>query len=217
MRRSAGPHGSVASCGDARCRHARRLAELAGAGRSADRVHDRGDRDRQGAHVLRRQYADEPACPGSIYAGDLRTGEGSILVPGETGRSAFGIFADNCNRLWVAGGTTGHLYVYDATTGALLKDYTVAPVAPRFINDVYVTEAAYVTNTSAPVIYRVPLGAGCELGDTFDTLTSRRSRARAERHRRDAERQEADHLGIHHRPALRARRGDAGGDRDRAR
>jgi hypothetical protein len=110
--------------------------------------------------------------PGSIYAGDLRTGEGAILVPGAEGRSALGIFADNCNRLWVAGGSTGHAFVYDANTGALLKDYTLAPTTPRFINDVYVTnDAAYFTNTSAPIIYMVPLGPNCELGDTFQTFT----------------------------------------------
>src|SRR5215218_670678 len=111
---------------------------------------------------------------GMIYAGDLRTGEGALLpLSGGTGKSAFGVFADvKCNRLWVAGGGTGHVYVYDATTGALLKDYTVAPATPRFINDVYVTnDAAWITNTSAPVVYRIPLGAGCELSDTFDTLT----------------------------------------------
>jgi sugar lactone lactonase YvrE len=110
--------------------------------------------------------------PGSIYAGDLRTGEGAILVPGATGRSALGIFADNHHRLWVAGGSTGHAYVYDARTGELLQDYTLAPTTPRFINDVFVTkDAAYFTNTSAPVIYRVPLGPGGELSSTFDTLT----------------------------------------------
>jgi len=109
---------------------------------------------------------------GAIYAGDLRTGEGTILVPGVAGRSAYGIFADNCNRLWVAGGGTGNAYVYDATTGALLQQYALAPAAPRFINDVYVTrDAAYFTNTSAPIIYRVQIGPGCELGTTFDTLT----------------------------------------------
>src|SRR5262245_66112570 len=32
---------------------------------------------------------------GAIYAGDYRTGAGSVLVPGVTGGSAFGVFADN--------------------------------------------------------------------------------------------------------------------------
>src|SRR5215210_7891997 len=50
--------------------------------------------------------------PGMIYAGDLRTGEGALLpLSGGTGRSALGIFADEkCNRRWVAGGSTGHVY-----------------------------------------------------------------------------------------------------------
>ena len=92
--------------------------------------------------------------PGSIYAGDLRTR--GLDLPGETGKSAFGIFADDHNRS--AGGATGHVRLR-RDDGALLKDYTVAPTTPRFINDLYVTnDAAYVTNTSAPMIYRIPLG-----------------------------------------------------------
>jgi hypothetical protein len=106
---------------------------------------------------------------GAIYAGDLHSGEGAFIVGPQAGRSALGIFADNLNRLWVAGGSTGQAYVYDADTGETLMVYNLAPVAPRFINDVFVTkEAAYFTNTSAPVLYRIPLGKGGELGAQAD-------------------------------------------------
>src|SRR2546428_13953757 len=57
---------------------------------------------------------------GAIYRGNLRTGSGSVLVPGATGRSAPGIELDNRNRLFVAGAATGNAYIYDAANGSLL-------------------------------------------------------------------------------------------------
>src|SRR6266498_5427253 len=54
---------------------------------------------------------------GAVYRGDLRTGTGAILVPGESGKSATGIELDNRNRLFVAGASTGKAYVYNAQTG----------------------------------------------------------------------------------------------------
>ena len=52
---------------------------------------------------------------GAIYAADLRTGEGEILVPGQAGRVAVGLSFDaRTNYIFVAGGPTGKAYVYDA-------------------------------------------------------------------------------------------------------
>jgi sugar lactone lactonase YvrE len=97
---------------------------------------------------------------GAVYRGDVRTGSGSILVPAAAGRSATGIELDNRNRLWVAGAATGNAYVYDARTGALLRTYQLA-AAPTFINDVVITrDAAYFTDSSKPVLYKVPLDLG---------------------------------------------------------
>jgi hypothetical protein len=109
---------------------------------------------------------------GSIYAGDYRTGEGSVLVPGVTGGSAFGVFADNHNRLFVAGGGTCHAKVYDADTGALIADYTLT-TPPCFINDVAVTnDGAYFTNTAGlPVLFKIPIAPNGDLGATSQTLT----------------------------------------------
>src|SRR4051794_17570568 len=53
---------------------------------------------------------------GSVYRADARTGQGSVLVPGQTGRAAFGLKRSG-NRLFVAGGPTGLAYVYNAPTG----------------------------------------------------------------------------------------------------
>jgi sugar lactone lactonase YvrE len=100
---------------------------------------------------------------GAIFRGDLRTGTGAILVPAAAGRSATGIEYDH-KRLFVAGAATGAAYVYDARTGALLKTYQFAS-APTFINDVVVTrEAAYFTDSSKPLLYKVPIGPDGTLG-----------------------------------------------------
>jgi sugar lactone lactonase YvrE len=101
---------------------------------------------------------------GAIYAADLRTGEGAILVPGQAGRVAVGLSFDaRANRIFVAGGPTGKAYVYDADTGALAREYTLT--APgTFVNDVIVTrEAAYFTDSARAVYYRIPLGPGGRL------------------------------------------------------
>src|SRR3954454_11286980 len=104
-------------------------------------------------------YAGSVAS-GAVYRGDLRTGKGSILVPSAAGRKATGIELDTQNRLWVAGADTGNAYVYDAKTGALLKTYQLG-TAPTFINDVVVTrDAAYFTDSSKPVLYKIPLDLG---------------------------------------------------------
>jgi hypothetical protein len=109
---------------------------------------------------------------GAIYAADLRTGEGAILVPGQAGRVAVGLSFDaRTNYIFVAGGPTGKAYVYDADTGALVQEYTLT--APgTFVNDVIVTrDAAYFTESSLPVYYRVPLGAGGRLAAPGDVET----------------------------------------------
>jgi sugar lactone lactonase YvrE len=109
---------------------------------------------------------------GAIARGDLRTGEQSILVEGDEGRLATGIELDQHNRLFVAGAGTGDAYVYDAETGALLETYDFAS-ENTFINDVVVTpKAAYFTDSRKPVLFKVPIGPGGELGD-FETIELR--------------------------------------------
>ena len=105
---------------------------------------------------------------GAIYRGDLRTGAGRVLVPARRGRQRDRHRADDHKRLFVAGASTGNAYVYDATTGALIETYQLA-TAPTFINDVVVTrDAAYFTDSSKPVLYKVPIGRGGALGDAAD-------------------------------------------------
>jgi len=108
---------------------------------------------------------------GSIYRGDLRTGKGSILVPGVVGRVAAGTEVDDRNRLWVAGGANGTGRVYDAKSGAELADFEFAAPGESFINDVVVTKnAAYFTNSRKQELYVVPLGRGGRISDDFEPL-----------------------------------------------
>ncbi len=95
---------------------------------------------------------------GSVWKGDLRTGEGEILVDGD-GRMAVGIKVER-GLLFVSGGGTGDAYVYDARTGEEIAVFDLTD-GPAFINDVTVTrDAAYFTNSQAAELYRVALGAG---------------------------------------------------------
>ena len=96
---------------------------------------------------------------GAVYRGDLRTGNGEILVPGQAGMLSVGMAYDGrSDALFVAGGPTGMARVFNASTGELLESYLLA--APgNFINDVIVTvDAAFFTNSSDAVLYRLPLG-----------------------------------------------------------
>lgn len=95
---------------------------------------------------------------GAIYRGDLRTGTGEILVQPQPGHSSIGLkFDPRSNLLFVAGGATGKAFIYDAETGNLVAEVQLS-TDPSFINDVVITrDAVYFTNSSQPVIYRIPL------------------------------------------------------------
>jgi len=101
---------------------------------------------------------------GAVYRGDLRSGQGAVLVPAREGRAAIGLKVDRRDRLFVAGGPTGQAFVYDAATGVDLAQYTFAPPGTTFINDVIVTSrAAYFTDSRSARLFVVPLGDGGEL------------------------------------------------------
>jgi outer membrane protein assembly factor BamB len=94
---------------------------------------------------------------GAIWAGDARTGAGSLLVEGTPGGIAVGLEYDKADDLlWVAGAFTGQVRAYDATTGDLEVTVT-APGPTNFLNDVVVTrEAVYVTDSFIPQLLVIP-------------------------------------------------------------
>jgi len=86
-----------------------------------------------------------------------------FLLPGSDGRTtAIGLEVDGNGHLFVAGGGTGFVFVYDAYTGGLIAKLSGGS-SPTFLNDIAVDKdgVAYITDSMSPVIYRVvPNGAG---------------------------------------------------------
>ena len=123
---------------------------------------------------------------------------GDVIVQGAPGtRSATGIEYDH-GLLWVSGARFGNALVYDAKTGVLVQELQLATgTAATFINDAVATQrGVYFTDSQRPVLYKVertghhvgqvttiPLG-----GDYHHVAGA----VQSERHRRDAERQDAD-------------------------
>jgi hypothetical protein len=111
---------------------------------------------------------------GAIWRGDLRTGSGAVLAPGETGRVSVGIaYEASRNRLWVAGGGpgfnagVGDVRVYDASSGALLATFLLPPGDVGALNDVAIThDAVYVTDSFKAQLVVIPLPADGSLPST---------------------------------------------------
>lgn len=101
---------------------------------------------------------------GAVYRGDLATGKGEVLIPPQAGRMAIGMkFDDRTGLLFVAGGPTGHAFVYDGGTGANIADIMLTGL-PSFINDVAITgNAVYFTNSFQPILYKISLERNGEL------------------------------------------------------
>jgi streptogramin lyase len=109
---------------------------------------------------------------GRVFAGDLRTGEGRVLVPGSSGRAAVGLAVDRRNRLWITGGNAGDVRVVDADTGRALGSFDLVP-SGGFVSDVAVTkEAAYLSDSFLQQLYVVPLGRGGALPDQGQIRTA---------------------------------------------
>jgi sugar lactone lactonase YvrE len=101
---------------------------------------------------------------GTIFRGDdSEETLAAFLAPGADGRTtAVGLEVDDDGHLFVAGGATGFVWVYDGATGALIERMSGGS-SPTFINDIAVDGdgVAYITDSMSPVIYRViPDGAG---------------------------------------------------------
>lgn len=97
---------------------------------------------------------------GAIYAANLVTGAGRLLVQPQAGRAAVGLdFDPRTSLLYVAGGQTGAAQVYDSVTGAMVASYQLTTDPGTFVNDQIVTrDAVYFTDTRLPVVYRLALG-----------------------------------------------------------
>lgn len=100
---------------------------------------------------------------GTIFRGELDNPTTSVFLPGGSdGRTAaVGLKADELGRLFIAGGNTGQLFVYDSRSGELLAKFDNGLDA-TFVNDVAVSlreNAAYFTDSVSPYLYRVAQNA----------------------------------------------------------
>ncbi|MEP7053683.1 MAG: superoxide dismutase [Actinomycetota bacterium] len=108
---------------------------------------------------------------GAIWRGNARTRVGSVFIPGVAGRVAVGVDYDKrSKRVWVAGGPTGVVTAYDATTGAELMRYVIPGAG--FLNDLVVTrKAVYITDSFVQRLVVIPLGEHGALPAPLDVKT----------------------------------------------
>jgi hypothetical protein len=101
---------------------------------------------------------------GAVYRGSYLTGNGAVLVPPHPGRNHTGLKVDRrFHRLFVAGGASKGIYVYDSRTGDDVVDYALPDAG--FVNDVVLTRrAAYFTDSFVKQIYRVRIRKDGSLG-----------------------------------------------------
>jgi outer membrane protein assembly factor BamB len=94
---------------------------------------------------------------GLIYKGTLDDPTAEVFLPaGSDGRNeAIGVNVDNEVRLYIAGGSSGTLYVYDIETKELIARFETGEGG--FINDVAISKNGdvYFTDSIRPFIYRV--------------------------------------------------------------
>jgi sugar lactone lactonase YvrE len=94
---------------------------------------------------------------GLIYKGTLDDPTAEVFLPaGSDGRNeAIGVNVDNEGRLYIAGGSSGTLYVYDIKTKELIARFETGEGG--FINDVAISKYGdvYFTDSIRPFIYRV--------------------------------------------------------------
>lgn len=94
---------------------------------------------------------------GDIYRASLRTGRGKVISEGP-GTPSVGLKIDKRGRLFVSGGAAGDGRVVDSRGGRILASYTFA-TGSTFVNDVVLTpRAAWFTDSSNAVLYKLPLG-----------------------------------------------------------
>ena len=110
----------------------------------------------------------ESDAAGNLYVGSLRdgdiwtvnvlTGVERLLVdnPADAGLVSVGLHLDDQGRLWVAGGPTQQIRVYDVATGELLETY-LFPTA-GFINDLDISRnSVYATDSVNQQLLVIPL------------------------------------------------------------
>ncbi len=94
---------------------------------------------------LKTRAAETVAAPGILVPA------GSTTFP-----AALGMKLDRDNRLWIAGGRTGKIFIVDSRSGKVIKELAVPDPSKSLVNDVaLVGTAGYFTDTRTPTLWRV--------------------------------------------------------------
>jgi len=96
---------------------------------------------------------------GSILRGHVKdTTATTFVAPTGVPFSSIGLKVEN-GRIYVAGGFTGTVRVYDQATGALRSTFTSG--AGGFLNDLAVAKNGdvFVTDSTRPILWRIPAGS----------------------------------------------------------
>ena len=104
---------------------------------------------------------------GTIFRGNVQSKPADVFLPGGTdGRTtAIGLKVDDYQgRLFVAGGNTGQIFVYDTDSGQLLSKFDNQK-ASTFINDAAISRNgdAYFTDSFNPILYKVSTNEADEI------------------------------------------------------
>jgi Cu-Zn family superoxide dismutase len=99
---------------------------------------------------------------GTIYQGNAGSPTVTEFIPGAAGKSALGMKVAG-GRLYVAGGATGKITVYDLATRHQVASFDTG--AGGFLNDLVVTKRGdvFVTDSTRPIIWHVT-GAQVQAG-----------------------------------------------------
>ena len=111
---------------------------------------------------------------GSIFRGDLATGEVSLLATGAGHTPVGGLRVDGHGRILAAGQHSGTVYVYDAGSGALLGAFHTKRSANTFLSDLAVAPNGdvWVVDALSPMLFKIPASALPEPGKARGTPTA---------------------------------------------
>jgi sugar lactone lactonase YvrE len=103
---------------------------------------------------------------GTVFRGNVEGGpkEAEVFLEPESDRrtTAIGMEVDEEGRLFIAGGATGRIFVYDTESADLVRRLDTPDAEATFLNDVAVTPDgdAYFTDSMRPVLFRVTSTGG---------------------------------------------------------
>jgi sugar lactone lactonase YvrE len=107
---------------------------------------------------------------GAIFRAGLNDSDATVfLAPGTDGRTAATGLKVDKGRLYISGASTGKVFVYGASDGALQFSATTPGTGASFVNDVAVANdgTAYFTDSFRPSLYRLQRVSGAWQLDEF--------------------------------------------------